>query len=107
MELEALLPNAEHLSIDSLRIESSVIHIRMRSTEASATCPVCQSASSCVHSRYARMLKDLPWRGKAVQTNARDENRGDRHEGERIAPEPKVEIDHRALVLAVEALDAA
>ena len=36
-----------------------------------ARCPLCASCSERVHSRYARTVSDLPWRGIAVKVEVR------------------------------------
>jgi transposase len=39
----------------------------IQSVQKGALCPSCEVKSTCVHSRYARKLADLPWLGIAVK----------------------------------------
>lgn len=56
-----------HLSMDSRGV---TVHAST-SDDAPARCPVCQRPSSRAHSRYARTVHDLPWRGVGVAVRAR------------------------------------
>jgi transposase len=39
----------------------------VRTTASEAKCSLCESPSTQVHSRYTRLLADLPWMGYAVR----------------------------------------
>jgi transposase len=66
-ELETLLPAAEHVLIEHLRITPALIEIQLRCSDAVADCPACGSSSSHIQSRYTRTVDDLPWRGTPVR----------------------------------------
>jgi transposase len=58
-----LLPAADRIAVDSLRITPTIIEVKLRCTARSACCPICQTACHRVHSRYVRVIRDLPWGG--------------------------------------------
>ncbi len=62
-----LLPDVPGLRLDAILTEDQTIHSMMTSTQPTATCPVCAEASSRIHSRYQRRVRDLPWAGHTVQ----------------------------------------
>lgn len=62
-----LLPDVPGLHLDTILTEDQTIHITMTSTQPTAACPVCAQASSRIHSRYQRSVRDLPWAGHTVQ----------------------------------------
>jgi transposase len=57
--VQQILPSPDHLTI--------VVAPR----EPCATCPTCATPSSHVHSRYDRLLRDLPWQGRQVLLRVR------------------------------------
>lgn len=63
LNLSFLFKSAE-LTVESVCIESSEIHIYLKSSNPSAVCPYCQRESNKVHSRYVRQILDLPILGK-------------------------------------------
>ena len=60
--LECFLPDASTLNLKhwDLDAERHQIIVTVCSTQAVACCPLCQSLTGRVHSRYERTLKDLP-----------------------------------------------
>jgi transposase len=50
-----------------LAAETTGIIATVRTSAASACCPLCGHASTRVHSHYTRRLADLPWQGVAVK----------------------------------------
>ena len=66
MEVEALLPEVGRVAVERLRIEPTRVLLELRCTETTAVCPACQVPSHRIHSRYVRILRDLPWRGTPV-----------------------------------------
>ncbi|MBA3390774.1 MAG: ISL3 family transposase [Rubrobacter sp.] len=60
-----LLPKG--LDLQTLRIETGRVSIRVSSGTRRSVCPLCGRGSSRVHSRYARTVSDLPWHGIFVE----------------------------------------
>ncbi|MBO0797062.1 MAG: transposase family protein, partial [Ktedonobacteraceae bacterium] len=63
----ALLPDAECLHLICLQASPLLITAVVATASPQAQCPVCQYSSEKVHSRYTRLVADLPWMGWAVQ----------------------------------------
>ncbi|MBO0784103.1 MAG: ISL3 family transposase, partial [Ktedonobacteraceae bacterium] len=63
----ALLPDPTCLHLLQLEAEGKVIIATVKTTAPDARCPVCASRSEKVHSRYVRVLADLPWMSCAVR----------------------------------------
>ena len=64
-----LLPDPENLQIETIEIddEHSVILLNLRTNQTTNRCPLCQAASDHIHSRYKRILADLPWADWSVR----------------------------------------
>src|SRR5215472_7000131 len=62
-----LLPGFERLHLAQMTASSHDITMVFRTTALSALCPLCAQPSRRVHSRYLRILADLPWQGVAVR----------------------------------------
>src|SRR6266849_2234326 len=62
----SLLPQVS-LGLESVVIEGKSITVTVRSLQQAASCPLCQTPSSHLHSRYRRTLRDLPWGPFPVQ----------------------------------------
>lgn len=62
-----LIPDPTCLHLVHLEASSSTITVVVRTTAPRGCCPVCQSLSEHVHSRYVRRIADLPWMGWEVQ----------------------------------------
>src|SRR5690348_14652168 len=62
-----LLPDPTCLHLLQLEAEGKVIIATVATTAKDARCPLCASSSEKVHSRYVRVLADLPWMSCAVQ----------------------------------------
>jgi len=62
-----LLPDVPSLRLDAILTDDQTIHITMTSTQPTAACPVCAATSARIHSRYQRIVRDLPWAGHSVQ----------------------------------------
>jgi transposase len=56
------------LALQVQRVEptSAEVSIEAEPRRTSASCPACGSCSVRIHSRYRRMLRDLPWQGRPV-----------------------------------------
>ena len=63
----SIVPDPAHVHLLHLAAETTVITATVRTTAASACCPLCGHASTRVHSHYTRRLADLPWQGLAVK----------------------------------------
>lgn len=59
-----LLPKG--LLLESLSIETGRVRICVESVASGSRCPLCARGSSRVHSRYFRVVSDLPWHGISV-----------------------------------------
>lgn len=55
LQIEQILPGTDHLTIIVAPLEPST------------ACPACNRPSSWIHSRYDRILHDLPWQGRPVR----------------------------------------
>lgn len=62
-----LLPDPTCLHLLQLEAEGKMMTVTMKTTAPEAKCPLCESRSAQVHSRYQRVLADLPWMGCAVR----------------------------------------
>jgi transposase len=54
------------MRLDCIRPAKEAIALVVRTVAANARCPRCHRTSSRVHSRYRRLIADLPWHGVAV-----------------------------------------
>ena len=55
------------LVIEGVETDVDKLIITARSASTTAACPACGAISASVHSRYQRVLSDLPCQGRAVQ----------------------------------------
>jgi len=62
-----ILPDPTLLQLVRLEAEEQFILVVVATTSLEAYCPLCQSRSESVHSRYVRLAADLPWAGWAVR----------------------------------------
>lgn len=63
MSDRALVPDPDRLHLLSLTADGAEITLTARTCSDVAFCPLCGQPSSRVHSRYRRILADLPWQG--------------------------------------------
>jgi len=63
MSDRALVPDPDRLHLLSLSATDEEITLTARTCSDVACCPLCGQPSSRVHSRYRRILADLPWQG--------------------------------------------
>ena len=61
-----VLPAPKLLNLTSVRATENAITLVARTSSRVALCPKCGKSSTKVHSRYKRMLADLPWQGIPV-----------------------------------------
>ena len=62
-----LLPDPSCLHLAQLEATESSILAVVTTIATEALCPLCQQCSEKVHSRYVRLVADLPWMGWAVR----------------------------------------
>src|SRR4051794_28671974 len=56
----ALLPPSVVVSVDGVVLDAASVTLLLRTTAATACCPVCGRPSHHAHSRYSRTAHDLP-----------------------------------------------
>lgn len=71
MRHRTLLPDTAELALEYLRADPQTILMVVRATRPESNCPLCETASKRVHSRYERRLGDLPWNGIPVRVHLR------------------------------------
>jgi len=62
-----LLPDASNLHLVRLEADEQFILAVVATTSPEALCPLCQCRSQSIHSRYVRVVADLPWADWAVR----------------------------------------
>src|SRR5947209_704590 len=62
-----ILPDPSRLQLLRLEADEQSIIAVVATTSSGALCPLCQCHSESIHSRYTRMVADLPWVGWAVR----------------------------------------
>lgn len=67
MDFSICLPNASVLQFNSVSVQEKTVLFHVSSTQNQAICPQCQQVSEKIHSRYQRILADLPLSGLAVR----------------------------------------
>jgi transposase len=65
--VENLLFDWKDLKVEETTVTPDLIIMRLAPTNQKAACPLCQQASTKVHSRYQRALDDLPCCGRALR----------------------------------------
>ncbi len=61
------LPRPASLRCHQIRIDPDTVTIVVETTAPSGPCPICGRTSGRIHSRYTRVLADLPWQGQLVR----------------------------------------
>ncbi|GHO80264.1 transposase [Ktedonobacter sp. SOSP1-85] len=67
MEENPLLPLPEGIQIDRIQASENEVRITAIATHPTSCCPVCRQPSCTIHSRYRRMVRDVPCGGRRVQ----------------------------------------
>ena len=67
MNTSQLLPLGDGLELTHLERGDDHLRLHVTSTSSSCSCPVCGQPATRLHSRYRRMVKDLPCAGQQVQ----------------------------------------
>jgi hypothetical protein len=62
---QSVLPGRNVLVLESISDEKTHFILKVRCEQA-ARCPGCRRVSTACHSRYVRILQDLPWQGRGV-----------------------------------------
>jgi len=62
-----LLPDPSCLHVVRLDADEQSLIVIVETTSSGALCPLCQCGSESIHSRYTRVVADLPWAGWAVR----------------------------------------
>lgn len=66
--VQALLPDPRSLVLQSVeQLAGGGVRIVAVANTSAAYCPDCRHASYSIHSRYWRVLRDLPWQGSTVE----------------------------------------
>jgi transposase len=67
MEISHFLPLGDGLELTHLERGEDQLRLHVTSTSRTCSCPVCGQAATRLHSRYRRVVKDLPCAGQRVQ----------------------------------------
>jgi transposase len=67
MEMPHVFPLGGGLELTQMEQQEDQLVLHVTSTSPSAVCPLCQQPATRLHSRYRRVVKDLPWVGHQVQ----------------------------------------
>jgi transposase len=67
MLVSQLLSLPADVVVEELLLEKQVLTLVLASTQPTRCCPVCSQPSSRIHSRYMRILADLPCQGRLVR----------------------------------------
>jgi transposase len=62
-----LLPDTSCLQLVRLEADEQSLIAIVETTSSEALCPLCHCRSQSIHSRYTRVVADLPWAGWAVR----------------------------------------
>jgi transposase len=62
-----LLPDTSCLQLVRLEADERSLIVIVATTSSGALCPRCHCRSESIHSRYTRVVADLPWAGWAVR----------------------------------------
>ena len=61
-----LFPLMSGIRVRGVTVEQDVVRVEVATTRRRARCPLCRRRSRRVHSRYTRVLRDVPCAGRAV-----------------------------------------
>ena len=68
MDIQCLLPSREY-SVDRVSLDEATLRVWIRPCTEEAQCPCCGTARRRVHSHYRRVIQDVAWGGRAVQSS--------------------------------------
>jgi transposase len=66
MQINSLLADPVALRLEQINPAPHLITFLIRAVQPTSNCPRCQQPSARIHSRYTRLVADLPWQGTAV-----------------------------------------
>jgi transposase len=67
MEMPYVFPLGEGLELTQMERNEEKLILHVRATPSSVLCPLCAQPATRLHSRYRRVVKDLPCTGQRVQ----------------------------------------
>jgi transposase len=67
MEKPQLLPLGDGLELTQMETGEGQLRLHVTATSTISTCPLCGQPATRIHSRYSRVVKDLPSAGQQVQ----------------------------------------
>ena len=67
MASPTLLPDPTRLRLTCFEMNEQMITAVVTTTAVEGLCPLCQCRSTRIHSRYTRLVADLPWMGCALR----------------------------------------
>jgi hypothetical protein len=67
MERPQLLPVGDGLELTQMEMGDGQLCLHVRATSRTSICPLCGQPATRLHSRYSRVVKDLPRAGQQVQ----------------------------------------
>ena len=67
METPQIFLLGEGLELTGLQMGNGQLVLHVTATSPSSACPVCAQPATRLHSRYSRVVKDLPCVGQQVQ----------------------------------------
>jgi transposase len=63
METPQFFPLSEGLELTQIERQEDQLVLLVTATSPRALCPLCAQPATRLHSRYRRVVKDLPWSG--------------------------------------------
>jgi transposase len=69
--MPTILPDPTQLHLIQLQGDDHSITATVATTSVEARCPLCQTCSQRIHSRYVRTVADLPWHGIPLRLHLR------------------------------------
>ena len=69
MQTPHFFPLGEGLELTEMERQEDQLVLHVMATSRSARCPLCNQPATRLHSRYRRLVKDLPCTGQQVQLN--------------------------------------
>src|SRR2546429_4897385 len=67
MEMPHVFPLGDELELTQMERQEDQLVLHVTATSPRALCPLCQQPATRLHSRYRRVVKDLPCAGQPVQ----------------------------------------